>query len=121
MTELNKWVDSFSKTLKKLMNERGVTATTVAQATKIPKSSLSEWMSGRTPKLDHSVVKLAKFFGVTVEYLITGVVEHPEEEILKGIAKEFEGGFVTIHRGIYRINIEKQVSPSPNKTNRKES
>ncbi len=98
-------VEKFAKTLKKLMQDRGVSAAVVCQATGIPKSSLSEWLSGRQPKMDESIVKLAKFFGVSVEFLILG--QHPEETIVRGLLEDLEDGFVSIHRGVYRINVEK--------------
>jgi len=99
------FVDTFSKTLKHLMKERGVTASVICAATAIPKSSLSEWLAGRQPKLDTSIVKLSKFFGVSVEYLIMGT--HPEENVVTGLLEDLEEGFVSIHRGVYRINVEK--------------
>lgn len=52
-------VAKFSATLKNLMAERGVSASVLSQATGIPKSSLSEWLSGRKPMLDESIVRLA--------------------------------------------------------------
>lgn len=104
MTELG-IVEIFSKVLKNLMQERGVSAAVVSKACGIPKSSLSEWLAGRQPKLDASIVKLAKFFNVSVEFLVTG--ETPEEAIVKDLVNDLENNFVSIHRGIYRINIEK--------------
>lgn len=100
-----KFVETFAKTLKKLMQERGVSAAVVCSATSIPKSSLSEWLAGRQPKMDESIIRLAKFFGVSVEFLICG--KHPEETLVKGLLEDLEDGFVSIHRGVYRINVEK--------------
>lgn len=110
-------VKAFAETLKRLMQDRRVSAAIVCQATNIPKSSLSEWLGGRQPKLDESIVRLAKFFGVSVEYLITG--EHPEEMIVKGLLEDLEEGFVSIHKGVYRINVEKLTRNSSKKENDK--
>jgi len=112
MLSETKSVDTFAKTLKKLMQARGVSAAVVCSATSIPKSSLSEWLAGRQPKLDESIVKLARFFGVSVEYLITGL--HPEENIVRGLLEDLDEGFVSIHKGVYRINVEKYTK-SPKK------
>lgn len=98
-------MSTFSKVLKELMEDRGITSKSVCDSTGIPKSTFSEWTNGRVPKLDGSIVKLAKFFGVTVEYLILG--EIAENEILKEISNEIEKNFTTIYSGTYRITLDK--------------
>ncbi len=94
------------------MEERGVSAAAVSQATGIPKSTLSEWLGQRTPVLDESLVRLCRFFGVSLEFLITG--ESPEEQVVREVVADLDREFVSIHKGIYRISIEKQTS-TPNK------
>ncbi len=60
----------------KLCKERGVTPYRVGKETKIATSTFSDWKMGRsTPKQD-KLKRIADFFGVTVEYLMTG--EEPE-------------------------------------------
>ena len=59
----------------KLLEERGVTAYKVSKATGIAGSTFSDWKSGRsTPKQD-KLQKIADFFGVSVDFLITGKEE----------------------------------------------
>ena len=59
----------------KLLEERGVTAYKVAKATGIAGSTFSDWKSGRsTPKQD-KLQKIADYFGVSVDFLITGKEE----------------------------------------------
>jgi len=56
----------------KLLEKYGVTAYKVSKATGIAGSTFSDWKSGRsTPKQD-KLQKIADYFGVTVEYLMTG-------------------------------------------------
>lgn len=56
----------------KLLEERGVTAYKVSKATGIAGSTFSDWKSGRsTPKQD-KLQKIADYFGVSVDFLITG-------------------------------------------------
>ena len=51
-----------------LRDSRGVTDYRVATDTRIPKSTFSEWKSGRSkPKFD-KLMALAKYFEVPVEY-----------------------------------------------------
>lgn len=102
-------VNKFSEVFKRLMRERGVTAKLVSQATGIPPSTLSEWSAGRVPKLGEDVLRLARFFGVTVDYLITG--NHVEEEVVRDLLAPGVDGFAEIHAGVYRLRIEKYAGP----------
>jgi transcriptional regulator with XRE-family HTH domain len=95
---------SFAENLKRLMRARGLTPRIVCQATGVPSSTLSEWTSGREPKLSEPILNVAKFFGVTLEELITGKPASPAETVL---LHEFLGDFTEIHSGVYRIKIEK--------------
>lgn len=53
-----------------LRDEKNLTDYKVSQDTGIPKSTLSEWKNGiYTPKVD-KLLKLAEYFGVSVEYFL---------------------------------------------------
>lgn len=53
-----------------IRDKRGVTDYKVATETGITKSTFSDWKSGRSkPKID-KLIKIAKFFDVSVEYFI---------------------------------------------------
>lgn len=53
-----------------LRNKKGVTDYKVASDTNIPRSTFSEWKSGRSkPKVD-KLKALADYFGVTIEYFL---------------------------------------------------
>lgn len=61
----------------KLMKAKGCTAYQVAKSTGIAQSTLSDWKSGKSiPKAD-KMQKIADYFGVPVEYIMTG--EEKEE------------------------------------------
>ena len=65
--------------LKIVLKERGITAYKVAQDTGITTATLSSWKKGRyTPKRE-KLQKIADYFGVTVDYLMTGK-EEPKEK-----------------------------------------
>ena len=52
----------------RLIEQKGVTVHRAAKETGIPYSCLTDWKAGRSkPKFD-KLVKLAKYFGVDVEY-----------------------------------------------------
>lgn len=55
-----------------LMTEKGVRPKDVARATGVAYTSLTDWKAGRSrPKVD-KLQKLADYFGVSVDYLLTG-------------------------------------------------
>src|ERR1700751_2842761 len=96
----------FSENLKRLMKEHSVSTRALTLALGIPSSTISEWTAGREPKLGDPVLKLAKFFGVSLEFLITG--KEPEQEVIQTLLEtECEQDFMTIHQGIYRVRLEK--------------
>lgn len=56
----------------KLLQARGLKAADVCRGTGLPSSLFSEWKKGKsTPKAD-KMKKIADFFGVSTEYLMTG-------------------------------------------------
>ena len=64
---------------EQLLLKFGATAYQVAKATGISTSTLTNWKKGRyTPKQD-KLQKIADYFGVTVEYLMTGKNEPKEK------------------------------------------
>lgn len=70
----------------KLCEEKGVSAYRVGEETGIKSSTFSGWRRGLyVPKQD-KLQKIADYFGVPVEYLMTG--EDPEEEYYSPEAKE---------------------------------
>lgn len=55
---------------ERLRNKKGVTDYRVAAETGIPRSTFSEWKNGKyEPKVD-KLIRLANYFGVTVEELL---------------------------------------------------
>lgn len=60
------------KVFETLLSTHGVSAYQVAKATGISTGSLSDWKKGRSsPKAD-KLQKIADYFGVTVDFLLTG-------------------------------------------------
>lgn len=56
----------------KLLEKKGVTAYKVGKATGIAGSTFSDWKSGRSIPKQEKLQKIADYFGVTVDYLMTG-------------------------------------------------
>lgn len=55
-----------------LLNQRGLTAYRVSKDTGITQTSLSNWKNGKSNLSQDSYRKLADYFGVSIEYLMTG-------------------------------------------------
>lgn len=96
-----------AKTLKKLLEQRGITASKLSRDLKIPTSSINDWLAGRTPR-DLDVIKdVAKYLRVTTHELLFG--EPEPNNIISEILEKTE-----IHSGLYEISIKK-VSPKGGK------
>ena len=85
-----------------LLERRGLKASDVAKATGIHPSTFSDWKKGKSKPKQENLKKIADFFGVTLEYLMTGkeaegtpyylneetraaaqfLFEHPEHRVL---------------------------------------
>lgn len=65
---------------ERLLMERHLKAADVCRGTGLPSSLFSEWKRGKsTPKTD-KMKKIADFFDVSIEYLMTGKVEAETKE-----------------------------------------
>ena len=58
---------------EQLLLKYGVSAYKVAKDTGITQASLSKWKAGRTTPSSDTLQKIANYFGVTVDYLMTGL------------------------------------------------
>ena len=73
----------------KLLEKYGVTAYKVSKATGIAGSTFSDWKNGRSVPKQDKLQKIADYFGVTIDYLMSGKEEPaltPRDE--RDIAKD---------------------------------
>ena len=62
--------NNFGEILKSLRLEKGMSQVTLAQELKLSKGIISLWENGlREPNMS-SLIVLAKYFGVTIDYLV---------------------------------------------------
>lgn len=79
-----------------LLQKYGVTPYKVSKATGVSQSSLSDWKKGRVTPKSSTLKKIADFFGVTVDYLMTGKEDSEKKETTltprdeRDIAKDLE-------------------------------
>lgn len=74
------------------MKESGETLISLSKSTGVPKSTISEWLSNRSPN-PVQAVKVANALGVSLHYLLFG--EDDAQEAFQKIMKEdfFKGTF----------------------------
>ena len=65
---------------EQLLQKYGVTAYKVAKETGVTQSTLSDWKRGRSTPKTSNMQKIADYFGVTVDYLMTGKEETERKE-----------------------------------------
>lgn len=67
---------------EKLLKEKGVTAYKVAKDTGVTTATLSSWKTGRYEPKPEKLKILADYFGVSVDYLMTGKEKEGEKYYL---------------------------------------
>lgn len=90
--------------LKKLIEDKQVSARQVARDCELAQSTLNSLLSGRSPAKPEQVLALARYFGTSMEFLLFGEDHRPptlDEVLTQGL---FDGWL--------RVKIEKAV---PNK------
>lgn len=80
---------------EQLLQKYGVTSYKVAKEAGVTQTALSNWKTGRSTPTAKTLQKIADYFGVTVDYLMTGKDEKPLEPQLtprdkRDIAKDLE-------------------------------
>ena len=75
---------------QKLSDERGLKDSDVAREASVSKSTFSDWKVGRSKPGIKKLQKIADFFGVTVDYLMTGKEEDKKENSVIDIKDELE-------------------------------
>ena len=68
---------------EQLLQKYGVSAYKVAKETGVTQSTLSDWKRGRSTPKSENMKKLADYFGVSIDYLMTGKEEGEKEPKLK--------------------------------------
>nr|DAG73365.1 MAG TPA: Repressor protein CI [Caudoviricetes sp.] len=63
---------------EKLLEEKGVTAYRVSKETGVGRSTFTDWKNGRSVPKQDKLQKIADFFNVSVDYLMTG--KEPEKD-----------------------------------------
>ena len=82
-------ISKFWSRIKGLLKEKGITQGDAAKACNVPVNTLRHWMTKEYyPPLNY-VASLARFLGVSIEYLVYGK-EREKSSILKNIYTQLE-------------------------------
>lgn len=66
-------VDEIGARIRKLMDDKGISGKEIAEALMVSPQAVSKWMYGKSlPDIEH-LYNLAGYFGVSVDYLISGL------------------------------------------------
>lgn len=65
---------------EQLLQKHGVTSYKVAKEAGVTQTALSNWKSGRSTPTTKTLQKIADYFGVTIDYLMTGKDESEKKE-----------------------------------------
>lgn len=68
---------------EQLLQKYGVSAYKVSKATGVTQSTLSDWKRGRSTPKSENMKKLSDYFGVSIDYLMTGKEPEDKEPKLK--------------------------------------
>lgn len=89
--------------LRRLMEQKGVTTTEIAHATKVPNSTLSTWLLPKAkPKDPQHLAAVAEYFSTSIDYLLFGSVPEVDVESLP---------LEHVLDGLYRLRLERVVIP----------
>lgn len=91
----------------RLLKEKGKRFSDISKETGIPYSTFTDWKAGRyTPKSD-KLQKIADYFGVSMEYLLTGQDPDPGDDVLMDIPR-FTDGELKLLEVFKKLSAEKQ-------------
>ena len=63
-------MEKFAERLKELRQEKGLSIHELANEVKISVASLCRWENGQSDVKGYHLIMLAKYFGVTIDYLM---------------------------------------------------
>lgn len=91
----------FAETLKKLIKDKGVSAREVSRSTGVPQATLNSFLQGGSSQKPEHVLALAKYFGVSMEFILFG--ESANEPTLNELSLE------PLFNGWLKVRIERAI------------
>ena len=85
-----------NKVLKKLLHERDIKVPQLSRATKVPIQTIHNWISGQKPRDVDQIQAVAKYFKVSLEYLLYGIECKPKSELFENYKDEINAGIFEV-------------------------
>ena len=76
--------------LAELIKSRGTNLSQVSRETGVPKQTLHNWICGAEPKKLGSVLKIARYFGLSIESLCYGEDKITDNDLTRALSKEID-------------------------------
>ena len=86
------------KNLKNLLEKRGMTASQLSRATKVPNSTVQNWLTGLEPRNLIQLKKVADYFDVSVDLLLYGSKKDTkrDQSVISEYADEINAGLFEV-------------------------
>lgn len=92
---------NFKNNLKLILHERDMTAAQLSRLTKIPKTTIADWLSGGSPRDINKLKTLSEALGLTIDELCFGEGKKKKSVTLEDYKEEiFAGNFDVILRKV---------------------
>jgi transcriptional regulator with XRE-family HTH domain len=80
-----------SRVLKKLMYDRDIKLVQVSRATKVPLTTLSNWMAGQKPRDVNQIKLVADYFKVSLDFILFNI-QPSKQNIVESMKDEINAG-----------------------------
>lgn len=88
----------FNEVFKNLRENRGLTQIEMAEILSLSKSTISMWEKGNRMPIDNTLIFLSNFFGVSIDYLLTGGELRDNKNELLELLNEEESYMIKLYR-----------------------
>lgn len=102
---------AFRRILLNLMEERSMSIRDVAKVAGVSASTIAGWRNGNSPDNFEAIAKLAKYFSLSIGFMLTGRQEEQPNKDSLPVTAVFDQGRV-LFSGFARIRIEEFIPKS---------
>lgn len=91
--------------LKKLRQQKNLTQAKVADSLGITQQSYARWENGKVTPTPEKLSKIAKFYGVTTDYLLEGKKDDVDSSTVDAIFRMASDGLTEDEKSLFRKDI----------------
>lgn len=90
------------------MELRGLGISQLARKTGVPKQTIHDWLVGKKPREPLQVLQVARALGTSMEHLLFGSLENPEDRKVTEIDALMGDGWLT---GLFEVKLRRIRQP----------